>query len=293
MAPQLFSSEQQPWHPDYSQLMCFNHPPNSMTQWTIAAFVCAIAAWASDATTAQPDRGATRVEQARQQLDQVLDQPAFNQWQRRQARAEGGENDGLLPEVWQQWIIDTREAIFNWIESWFRARRASNPGQAGNFSWSLGSIFEAIGWIVIAALVVFVLIIVVKLMMDARPRKPSQPVSRKRLQEAMDTGEALAAESPQWLAEAQQLAQEQDMRRAYRALYLALLSGLHQAEQINFRRNRTNWTYVRQYRGQAEQRQRLAQLTEQFDEIWYGRRSPHASSMQQARQQVETLLDRT
>jgi hypothetical protein len=106
----------------------------------------------------------------------------------------------------------------------------------------------------------------------------------------MESGEALAAESSQWLGEADQLAQEQDLRRAYRALYLALLSGLHRQQAIDFRPNRTNWRYVQQFRGHESQRQRLSQLTRRFDQIWYGHRDPEPAAMQQAKAKVQALL---
>ncbi|MCC2671617.1 MAG: hypothetical protein K0Q72_4088, partial [Armatimonadetes bacterium] len=34
----------------------------------------------------------------------------------------------------------------------------------------------------------------------------------------------------------------------------------------------TNWIYVRQFRGEAEQRNTLRGLTQIFDEVWYGER---------------------
>jgi hypothetical protein len=146
------------------------------------------------------------------------------------------------------------------------------------------------GWALLIGVGLFVVGVVIRLVIAFKPRGEQAAPSRQRLREAMDSGEALAAASPEWLAEADQLTEEADLRRSFRALYLALLSGLHRAERIDFRRNRTNWTYVRQFRGEGDQRQRLSQLTEQFDAIWYGRQSPEQASMQRAKQQVRTLL---
>ena len=64
-----------------------------------------------------------------------------------------------------------------------------------------------------------------------------------------------------------------DLRQAIRALYLALLVDLHHQRLIDYNRAFTNWHYVRQFAGAAEQRQVLRRLTEVFDLAWYGRRN--------------------
>jgi len=229
---------------------------------------------------------------ARKQLEQVLEQPAFRQWRRRANRA--AETDSpLLPDSWQHWIEDTARRTRDWIGDWFddgSSQPSANPGASSGGGIGLASMLEVLGWTLLAAVTIFVLVALIRLFVSFSPKRSEPAVTRQRLHEAMASGEALAAESPQWLAEADQLAAEQDLRRAYRALYLALLSGLHHSRLIDFRPNRTNWMYVRQYRGDVTQRHRLAQLTEQFDAVWYGRRRPEPQAMEQARQQVRQLL---
>jgi hypothetical protein len=62
------------------------------------------------------------------------------------------------------------------------------------------------------------------------------------------------------------------VRQAIRALYLATLVHLHRERRIDYNKAFTNWMYVRQFRGEGDQRGTLERLTRTFDEIWYGDR---------------------
>lgn len=61
-------------------------------------------------------------------------------------------------------------------------------------------------------------------------------------------------------------------RAALRAMYLALLVHLHQQRWIEYDRSRTNRSFVREFRGGAEQKNRFASLTDLFEQVWYGDR---------------------
>ena len=108
--------------------------------------------------------------------------------------------------------------------------------------------------------------------------------------QALAEGEALAFQSPEWLDEADRLAAEREFRAVYRALYLALLSGLHAANKIDFRKTRTNWTYVRGYRGPEPEKAAFTSLTALFDRVWYGEQPAAHSSIPDLRRRVAWLL---
>ena len=93
------------------------------------------------------------------------------------------------------------------------------------------------------------------------------------------------------MGEADRLAAEQDFRAVYRALYLALLSGLHTAGKIEHSLTRTNWTYVQRYRGPGEERQTFGDLTALFDRVWYGRKPADGNDLPTIQQKVATLTD--
>lgn len=91
--------------------------------------------------------------------------------------------------------------------------------------------------------------------------------------EASATENALDHTVDEWEVFAQQWLGQGEVRQAVRALYLATLVHLHRERKIEYNRALTNWIYVRQFRGESEQRRTLRQLTQVFDEVWYGERA--------------------
>jgi len=272
----------------------------------LCVFVTNAGASTGGASKTNPPLDATSTSsEARRQIEQVLDAPAFQQWRRRDHRSRGEGDGSLLPQSLSDWLEQTQQSITDWLEATFEglfddgsnASGGGSPpgGSTGSPSGPAGGVslvggLELMGWAVLALAVGFIIAMGVWLAMRRRPKKDEPGVTRQRLHDALAQGEALAADSPEWLNEADTLARKDDLRRSYRALYLALLSGLHREGMIDFRPNRTNWMYVRQFRGHEASRQRLARLTEQFDAVWYGRRHPDRAAMDRARQQVQQLL---
>ena len=78
--------------------------------------------------------------------------------------------------------------------------------------------------------------------------------------------------SLEWELFAQEWLGRGDIRQAVRALYLATLVHLHRERRIDYNRALTNWIYVRQFRGESEQKGIFTRLTRTFDEVWYGDR---------------------
>ncbi|MGC8559169.1 MAG: DUF4129 domain-containing protein [Phycisphaerae bacterium] len=121
--------------------------------------------------------------------------------------------------------------------------------------------------------------------MATAPATP--PINVKR---AMDEGDALAQSSDEWMNLAAELGSAGDWRMAYRAMYLALLSSLHAAGRINFRKSLTNRAYVARYRGPAEERRTFSALTELFDRVWYGHKPVPAEVRADVDAQMKSLL---
>jgi hypothetical protein len=76
----------------------------------------------------------------------------------------------------------------------------------------------------------------------------------------------------EWELFAREWIKRGDFRQAIRALYLASLVHLHRERKIDYNRAQTNWTYVRTFKGEAEDKTTLRKLTGFFDEVWYGER---------------------
>lgn len=227
---------------------------------------------------------------ARQQLDQILSDPMFHRWE----LARDGRNE--IEGAWLSTLMETADRWREKMIAWFRDlfARDIEPSHPSEGMWpSAGVVFKVLAYVLGALLVVFVMMVIVRIL-----RAPAQPastriLSRKRLQEALQQGHALATDSSQWMTEAIRLAQNNDLRLAYRAMYLALLSGLHQQRTIDFHQQRTNWTYVEQYRGEAAGKKSLAGLTEMFDAVWYGLGQPEAQKLDEVRLQIDSLLSPT
>lgn len=85
-----------------------------------------------------------------------------------------------------------------------------------------------------------------------------------------------------WIQQASEWAQKQDYRRAYRALFLALLLRLDAANLLSYDRARTNGDYLRVLRT-GEKRplyDLLLPLARHFDRFWYGMESAQQSDYQ-------------
>ena len=243
---------------------------------------------------AQPAPEAPEVpEDPQVHLEQVMSDPLFSRWELRQMRAEG---QSVADADWARWVDLTLQELGQWIEDFFkwlfggpRSGGGANWGPSGDWS-GLSDFLETAAYVIAGLLLLAILAAAVKLIREHRRQGAGVTLSREQIREALETGEALAADSRQWTTEADRLADEQDLRLAFRALYLALLSGLHKSQRIDFRRNRTNWTYVTHYRGPDEEQGLFAGLTERFDDVWYGLRQPDRDAFGQVKREVGSLL---
>ena len=234
---------------------------------------------------------------ADKQLEQILQQPLYQRWKLRQQRVEeaSGEDFQLsdsMRETLNEMMKSAGKSLKKFFDWAFGGSRNRNPGS--NWSWGGGGIaglLEIIAWIVLLGLLVFIALIIYRAYREkSRIGKTNRILSREQVHKALVGGEALALTDAQWLSEAQRLAAANDFRAAYRAIYLALLSGLHEFGKIDFRRNRTNWIYVRNFRGQEAERRVFDELTGLFDQVWYGRKLAQGSSLGALQVQVAKLL---
>jgi len=245
---------------------------------------------------------------AHEQLERILSRPLFQRWSLRQMR---GEEEKAKDEAAEsrfskyldsalEWMGEKIRAFFKWVGSLFTrggtTPSAPSTGSGGgsgmaDFVATMMQMMKVLAWVVGAGAVIFLCYVAWRAWEERhRGRRPGRVLSREQVHDALVEGEALAMESPQWLAEAARLAEEGQFRAVYRALYLALLSGLHEAGRIEFRRTRTNWTYVRRFKGEEADRASFSELTWMFDEAWYGLRPPPNADLGKLRRQVAQLV---
>jgi hypothetical protein len=213
----------------------------------------------------------------------------YREWQLRQDEDLPQVDVGMSARI-QNLAHRMSQAVhdfFNWL---FRSRRQPSVGRGSGWE-GMGGVLKAVAWMVLAVALVFILVLIVKIVSQSSGGAPSAVVlSRRQVREALEAGDALAMGSAQWLDEARRLAAEQNFRAVYRAMYLALLSGLHSAGKIEHSRNRTNWAYVQQYRGSSDERVTFGELTDLFDHVWYGREEAAAGTdLDQLQRKVATL----
>jgi len=232
----------------------------------------------------------------REQLRQILERPLYQRWKRRQGRAEAyeqHERNAFLKSVDDK-LVEWGRAMNKFIRKHFSSggdeETSFDPG-AGSSVSLIGPLFKCIAWGLLIAFVIFGGVLLYRRLRDTPlSGRTGRVLNREKIHEALESGEALALDGPQWLNEANRLAREQNYRAVYRALYLALLSGLHAVNKIDFRKSRTNWNYVSRFRGPTEQRDVFASLTELFDLVWYGLKPAKADAIDDAKHKVASLL---
>ena len=244
---------------------------------TLALGTCALTARAER----NPAPSAQAAPDAQKQLDEILSKPSYHRWERRfaQERPEQPEREeqppGWLSAAWEKftaWL--NRRSIPDDAPS--KSTHSSSSASDGASWFAAGPILKTVFWVVLAAAVVLIGWFIVRALMDAKGRGTKIKVKpgAEKIREALASGAALALDGQEWLEEADQLVASGNFRAAYRALYLALLSGLHASGAIHFRRSRTNWTYVRDFKGEVQDRGSFEQLTGLFDAVWYGLQIP-------------------
>jgi len=131
----------------------------------------------------------------------------------------------------------------------------------------------------------------------------SIPLATAPLPDLSDGAAASERSEDEWLALADRLEREGELRLALRSVYLGLLAGLAQREWLTIRRDRTNRDYLNEFtrrwlrRPQAalEQRieipEKLRGSMRQFDRVWYGSHVPTPEAVAAYRQDQRELLN--
>jgi len=131
----------------------------------------------------------------------------------------------------------------------------------------------------------------------------SIPLATAPLPDLSDGAAASERSEDEWLALADRLEREGELRLALRSVYLGLLAGLAQREWLTIRRDRTNRDYLNEFtrrwrrRPQAalEQRieipEKLRGSMRQFDRVWYGSHVPTPEAVAAYRQDQREFLN--
>jgi hypothetical protein len=206
--------------------------------------------------------------QVKTHLDRILSSPEF--------RPEtGGENP--LVKVFR-WIGERWDAFWNWIRSLF------------HFG-GLGSGLPGLQWLFIACFIALAAWILSKLILNYwKYRERSAPKERTAFD--YDEAEPDTIQEPDiWLQQAQRYASDGDYRRAFRAVFLAILLQLDHAGAIQYDRTRTNGDYLRLLRAGnlGALYDAFRPLVFEFDVRWYGDRPTQERDYRRCRDEFDRI----
>lgn len=224
-------------------------------------------------------------------LDEILERSPYRRWELRERRTRRNYRPRAEEDTKLSWLQRLARRIGEWLDSLF-SRTPPQRGSSSWGNWNLGvsGLVKILMLVVGGALLLVLVMLLISHLRKERRVRTAREISRQSIKTALEEGDALAMSSGEWLGEAERLARERDFRSMYRALYLALLSGLHRAGKINFRRTRTNWMYVNAYQGNEDERDLFQDLTTLFDRVWYGFKDPGDQSLDELKRDVAGLV---
>ena len=225
-----------------------------------------------------------------QLLRQILAKPPFQQWRLRQSRRLTKTKNPLWDSLGRQW-----DRLMKWLGHYFHPRKhTALQGHHAAASFSFTNFLEILATVVGIALAAGIVMVLIRWQAGAKAGAETSDglLSREKIRQAMEQGDALAMAGDSWMRLARQFHSDGDFRAMYRAMYLALLAGLHETGKIRFRRNHTNWQYVRYFHGDKPQRALFESLTDLFDHVWYGRKLYPNINPEVLREQIGGLTAR-
>ena len=205
-----------------------------------------------------------------QRLRQILAQPPFQQWRLRQHRRLTRTKNPFWDSLGRQW-----NQLMKWLGHYFHPHKhTALQGHHTGGGFSFANFLEILATVLGIALAAGIVMVLIRWQAGGKAAAgtPDGLLSREKIKQAMEQGDALAMAGDSWMRLARQFHGDGDFRAMYRAMYLSLLAGLHETGKIRFRRNHTNWQYVRYFHGDKPQRALFESLTDLFDHVWYGRK---------------------
>ncbi len=200
--------------------------------------------------------------QVRAHAREILNQPEF------QPESPDSPMAQLGRAFREKWENTSRWATERWnaFRKWFRGLFPVLGGAGSAVSSIISIVFVALfiglaGWLVAW---------LIRSLMLQRRLTQAQARSAYDMEEA---DEEVPLEPNAWLQQAQGYAGSDDYRRAFRAVFVAILLSLHEDGLIEFDRSRTNGDYLKLLRRKNVRPlyDILDPLVIEFDRRWYGR----------------------
>ncbi len=159
------------------------------------------------------------------------------------------------------WLWDQLVALYHWIRDWFRgSENSSTNGDGAVVSLTL----ILVGAVGLVALVLAIL--------AWRRREPPMVVTESTLMATQADADPRSRAADEWIRYAQELLALGRHREAIRAWYHAILVGCWSNGLLHHRVGLTNWEYALALSAANSWRARFLDLTQRFDQAWYGGR---------------------
>lgn len=148
------------------------------------------------------------------------------------------------------------DRAFRWMNEQFADVLGGLFGRGGSY---------VVGWIVLAVALATVSWLLWKVM--PRRRLPDTPEPR-----TIETETRTRPGRGEWLARAAEAEASGNWGEAVRARYRAVVAGLIDREEIDDADGATSGEYRRSFDGTTDRKQLFDQVTDRFEEVWYGGR---------------------
>lgn len=169
------------------------------------------------------------------------------------------EETNFLRELWSKLenAMDTlKESLKDFFDGLSPKQELSDLGFISPY-------VEVITWIIVVAVVLFLVFIIVKLVLHYRQTE------KKEFQSLLsDIQETLNSKS--WADRAVVYYQQGNYRSACRALYMAVIFFLDEKEVIKYDKAKTNFEYLQTVRSQEALYENLKPIVKTFEYLWYG-----------------------
>ena len=194
-------------------------------------------------------------------VKEILAQPEFRPDSANDPMGEFARSIQKQTEDGRKWLQRRWDAFIKWLNSLFSV----TAGTAGLLSYAVLYLFMA----VFCALLVW---LIVKIVRERRSKRAAARVRSTAFDEFEESEEAIVKEPEAWLRQSDQYAADGDYRRAFRAVFIAILLLLDRAGTIEFDRARTNGDYLKALRSNDLQQlfEKIRPLVRDFDYRWYG-----------------------
>lgn len=163
------------------------------------------------------------------------------------------------------------------------------PFGGGSFGAGAAGLFQFLGYLAIAAMIVAIIVLIVKTIQDREQTLESEFASG----EGMELGELEPEKPPgltpseEYVQRARELARRGEFREAVALLVLGAMSEVERRGLIRYRRGLTQRDYFRALRGHREIAANYRQMVRIYEPLGFGRRTATAQHFQETLHQFE------